>query len=192
MTDTITVGLNPTAAAIDERMVRMPSLFVDRVKRAIDRITLEAERTIHDKLNGPVLHWRTGRLWRSIHRSVEVTATSVIGYLFAGLEAPYGRVHEFGWAGVVQVPAHDRRNALHRTTAALVTRIRAGQAYLTNARQKLNVNAQYVHVKAFSYSVVFPERSYMRTTIEDYKMAFFDRMAHAGRGLGGAQLNAST
>jgi hypothetical protein len=184
MTDTITVGLQPSAGEIDQRMLRMPEAFQARVVKEMERMTLDLETQIRDvNLHGAVLHWRTGRLARSVHRQMEVTRTGVIGSVSVGLEAPYGRLHEYG--ETVDVPPHPRTIAkLH----GRVTKIRTFMAAQRTRIGKLGGELTSVMTKA--YQIHYPERSFARSALALFRLSFFDRMAHACRGLGGAALNA--
>lgn len=100
---------------------------------------------VRDKLNGQVLHNRTGTLARSINIDVKDDERGVTGWFgsFAGYVSPsgafaaaYAKIHEYG--AVVKVPAH--------------TRAVAGK--VQNVRE---------------YTATFPERSFLRSALRDYR-----------------------
>ena len=100
-----------------------------------------------DKLSGQVLHRRTGTLSRSVHYEIENTAQALVGRLTTGREAPYGRVHEFGLT--VTVPAHSRT-----ITFAFGRKI------------------DPVTFQVKQYQADYPERSFMRTTLDEFRQPF--------------------
>ena len=176
MSDSITVGLHPSPGQIDSRLIAAPQRVVDRVAIEMQRLTIRMQRVIaSQKLEGIVLHHRTGRLIRSVHQDVEVKEGSVVGSVYAGKDAPYGMVHEYG--GTFHIPMHTRQ--MTRTWTELRGK----------SRRKVKAEGALVMVRA--YDVTYPERSFMRSTLAEFKETFFDRMAHAMRGLGGMQANGS-
>lgn len=62
------------------------------------------------KLSGQVLNRRTGRLRNSINSKVEDRTTAVASRTGTGVW--YGKVHEYGFQGTVDVPAHERMQTM--------------------------------------------------------------------------------
>jgi phage gpG-like protein len=75
---------------------------------AMSRATIDLARYVKEqKLTGQVLNVRTGRLRRSITPKVEEKDDEIVGTV--GTNVRYARTHEFGFKGVVQVKAHERK-----------------------------------------------------------------------------------
>jgi phage gpG-like protein len=98
-----------------------------------------------EKLSGQVLKNRTGTLRRSITPTVKEGGSSVTGEVATNIE--YAGVHEFGYSGSQSVKAHLRtiKQAFGRPLKSPVTQ---------------NVSAHSRHVN-------FPERSFMRTALNE-------------------------
>lgn len=105
--------------------------------RVMNRLSIEVQRGVKDKLTGPVLHVRTGTLRRSINRRVEQIGGGVTATI--GTNVKYAGVHEFGFQGTVDVREHVRR-------------------------MKSGTN---VAVRAHARQVDMPERSFLRSTVTD-------------------------
>lgn len=92
------------------------------VARAMDRENQETVKLIHRKLNGPVLHVRTGTLWKSIGATralvlddrVESTVGS--GAMFGNASVKYAAFWEFGYRGTETIAAHARKSRKGGTT----------------------------------------------------------------------------
>jgi phage gpG-like protein len=83
----------------------------DALVRVMTYIGIDLQRYIvRQKLEGQVLHHRTGKLIRSVNQRV-IDAYNVVAAVVtsAGSGAPYGFLHEFG--GTVRIPEHTAHNA---------------------------------------------------------------------------------
>ena len=106
--------------------------------RVMTRLSIEVQRGVKEtKLTGQVLHVRTGTLRRSINRRVIEQGGSVMASV--GTNVSYAAAHEYGFKGEVDVREHVRKT-------------RGG----TEAR-----------VRAHTRKVVMPERSFLRSTVDD-------------------------
>lgn len=77
------------------------------VREAITRAAIDLTRWVKErKLSDQVLRVQTGRLRRSVTHRVETDGDRTEG--FVGTNVGYGRVHEFGFKGKVNVRAHAR------------------------------------------------------------------------------------
>lgn len=77
------------------------------IVKSLWRVTLRLQREVKEgKLSGQVLHVRTGTLRRSIHAVVEDKGHAVYGKV--GTNVVYGKIHEFGFSGPMQVKEHLR------------------------------------------------------------------------------------
>jgi phage gpG-like protein len=113
-----------------------PAKAQSALERAFARIAIRLQRYIvTQKLQGQVLHHRTGNLARSVIQRVEQEGSRISAIVQAGGLAPYAGVHEYG--GTFSIPEHQSVSRL-------------GKAFT-------------VH----SHTAHFPERSFMRTSLEE-------------------------
>ena len=114
--------------------------------QSIGRLVLMLQRNVKaDKLSGQVLRVKTGRLRRSINsRTENIGDTNPSGTV--GTNVAYARAHEFGFTGSVTVKAHLRtiKQAFGKAIAPTT-----------------------VSVNGFSRKTVLPERSFLRTGLND-------------------------
>lgn len=105
---------------------KMPDLIVPALFKGMKQAMLLAERTARSPyLSGKALKRVTGRLRASITHSVRIEGTKVVGRI--GTNVVYGRVHELGFKGPVQVKAHARniRQAFGKPIPAKTVRVSA-------------------------------------------------------------------
>jgi len=95
------------AEALLARLAGSQGRLQDNMRRAVDRLSIEIQGLVKQKLSGDVLSVRTGTLRRSINRQVEEQASSVIATV--GTNVRYAAAHEYGFSGTVQVKAYTRR-----------------------------------------------------------------------------------
>jgi hypothetical protein len=102
----------------------------------------------NDKLSGQVLKVRSGRLKNSIQKRYIFENENVMHgeVFFTNKYVPYGAKHEYGANGNVQVKRHSRMQ--------------------TQAFGK-PINPKFVMVQAHQMKLNFPERSFMRTALQD-------------------------
>jgi phage gpG-like protein len=105
---------------------------------AVDRLSIEVQALVKDtKLSGQVLHTRTGTLRRSINRKIIKTPSTVAAEV--GTNVVYAAVHEYGFDGPVNVREHTRKLAGGGTA----------------------------NVRAYVMSMHMPERSFLRSTLDE-------------------------
>jgi len=132
----------------------MPEHIRAELRKAMTRITLKlARHSVQTKLSGQVLKRRTGTLARSVMQSPRVyeTAEAVVGSVgIADITGPggrapvhYGAAHEFG--GEITIPEHLR----------LVK-----QAFGRELKFPVWANVR-------SHTVKLPERSFLRSSLQD-------------------------
>lgn len=80
--------------ALAERLSAAPRRLEDGLARALVRLSRELQAAVQAKLDGPVLHPRTGRLRDSIVASVTATPRGVMARV--GTDLPYAAIQEFG------------------------------------------------------------------------------------------------
>ena len=124
------------------------------VKQEVSRLAVELQNKVKsEKLNGSVLHRRTGTLMRSIDQRVTEESSGIFGYV--GTNLRYGIAHEFGVNESVTVRAHTRiiTQAFGRT-----------------------IDPTTVNVRSFSRNMHLPERSFLRTSLREFSDTVRDRI----------------
>jgi hypothetical protein len=151
------------------RLQALPSAVHRAVARTIERVLLMlVVRVKRDKLSGQVLKNRTGQLRQSITKDpavgVHEDADGVSGRvgIFGGPTLGYGRAHEFGFSGTVAVPEHWRLQS-HAWGQPIAPRS--------------------VLVSAHSMKLNLPERSFLRSALDDMR-GDIDRDLRAAVALG--------
>ena len=119
----------------------------EAVRRRIGELAAKLVRNIKkDKLSGAVLRARTGNLRRSVAFRIEEDEAGFSAYVGTGVS--YGKVHEYGFQGTVNVREHMRT---------------VRQAY------GKNVAAYQQKVSAHSRRVNLPERSFLRSALAEFQ-----------------------
>nr|DAS21207.1 MAG TPA: virion morphogenesis protein [Caudoviricetes sp.] len=138
------IGGDVLAAVLRSYGNKVQSAIVQSVGRSALRLQREV---MQNRLSGQVLNVRTGNLRRSIHQRVTNTGSAVIGEVNTNVR--YGKAHEYGFAGAVNVKASLRqvRQAFGRPLKS----------------------PRYVQVRAHSRNVRLPERSFLRSALRDMK-----------------------
>lgn len=131
--------------------LRQSSLAAEKgVRDSIARLVLRLQRKVQtEKLTGQVLRVRTGTLRRSIEQIVVAEPDAVVGIVSTNVR--YGRLHEYGYEGPVNVKGHLR------------TVVKAWGRTL-KAPKKAQVSAHTRQVK-------FPARSFLRTSLREMQGA---------------------
>jgi len=128
-----------------ERLRALPDVFNSGLVRSITQLGIDLQRNVQqDKLGGHVLRSRTGALKSNIDLRVDQGARSVTTSVFTDLR--YGAAQEYGFAGTVSVGASLRR-------------IR--EAFGRPIAEKT------ISVRAFNRRMDLPERSFLRSALED-------------------------
>lgn len=135
-------------------MIReMPELMTPAVFKGMKQAMALAESTVRSPyLSGKALKRRTGRLRGSITHNVKLDGDNVVGQI--GTNVVYGRIHELGYTGPVQVMAHARtiRQAFGRAITPTV-----------------------VNVRAHTRNVDMPARPFLRPAVKD-KLSAIERI----------------
>ncbi len=144
-----------TISGVEETISAIQARLKERVIRAMNLLAIEAQRRVKaEKLSGPpsgkmpkgqVLRVQTGRLRRSITQRVDVQGERVVAIV--GTNVEYARVHEFGADMDVRVRDYMR------------------MAKVAWGKQMKNPHAVQVH--AHTRHIKVPERSFLRSAIED-------------------------
>ena len=153
------VGVTIDTSAVGPFLEAKTGAIRAALARKMDKTTLMLiEKIVGDKLEGQVLKHRTGKLGSSVRQGQQmaiVTADSIEGGVTgAGGPAWYGRLHEYG--GTFEA-VRGRRVALGSKMDRRKLRrqsIRSGEDFVT-------------HVQSKPYTIHFPERSFMRSTLTE-------------------------
>lgn len=126
--------------------------------RAVTRLTLMLLRDVKEnKLTGQVLNVRSGRLRRSINSRMEGEGTNEVKGT-VGTNLVYGRPHEYGFSGTVQVREHLRT--------------------IVQAFGK-PIGPVQVTVKAHKMTMKLPEKSFLRSALRDLEPRIDDELRKA-------------
>lgn len=128
-----------------DRLQQMPEVARAGVARAIAQLGIDLQTNVQqNKLSGEVLQVRTGSLRQSIMVQIDQTDTSTSATVSSNL--PYAAVQEYGFAGTVS--------------------IRAGLRQIKEAYGR-PIAAKAVSVRGYSRRVDLPERSFLRSALDD-------------------------
>lgn len=128
-----------------ERLRALPDAINSGLLRAITQLGIELQRNVQqDKLSGQVLRSRSGSLRSSIELRVDQSGGAVTASVFS--DSRYAGAQEYGFAGTVSV-----RASLRRVTEAFGRPI---------AEETINV-------RAYDRRMDLPERSFLRSALED-------------------------
>lgn len=138
----------------DQEVIARFGYLPDKMRAAlykkITALTLRLEAKVKSKLQGEVLHKRTGFLLSSVHSRVTDDATEIRGEVSAGADVPYAMIHEYG--GDIH---HPGGTPYIPNKAGMVTFVSKAHALA----DKLPVTkAHLIHI---------PQRSYLRSSMED-------------------------
>lgn len=135
-----------------ERLRELHNAINAGLARCITQLGIDLQRNVQqDKLGGQVLKTRTGALKSSIDYRVDQSARGATTNVFTELR--YGGAQEYGFTGTVSVGASMRR-------------IR--QAFGRPIAEKT------ISVRAYDRRAPLPERSFLRSALEDMTPAIGD------------------
>ncbi len=140
--------------AVIARFGGMNDRIRQRLFGAVTILAANLERYVKEsKLSGQVLQHRTGQLQQSIHNQVTQDGSSVIGRVFSAGPLPYAAIHEFGGQVPDRTPVNAK--ALH-----------------------FFIGGKEVFAK-FAKGFTMPERSYLRSSLSDYRQQIIDGLSRA-------------
>jgi hypothetical protein len=135
-----------------ERLRGISDAVNSGLARCITQLGIDLQRNVQqDKLSGQVLKSRTGTLKSSIDRRVDQSAQGATTDIFTALR--YGAAQEYGFTGTVSVGASLRR-------------IR--EAFGRPIAEKT------ISVRAYDRRMALPERSFLRSALDDMTPAIRD------------------
>lgn len=137
-----------------ERLRALPDAINSGLLRGMTQLGIELQRHVQeDKLSGQVLRSRTGSLKSSIDLRVDQSSGAITASVFS--DSRYAGVQEYGFAGTVSVRASLRR-------------IR--EAFGRPITEKT------ISVRAYDRRMDLPERSFLRSALEDMAPAIRDEV----------------
>jgi hypothetical protein len=140
-----------------ERLRALPAALNAGLLRAIAELGIQLQRDIkQNKLSGQVLKSHTGALKSSIDLHIDSSGGVVTASVFSN--SRYAAAQEFGFAGTVSV-----RASLRRITEAF------GRP----------IAEKTVSVRAYDRRMDLPERSFLRSALEEMTPAIRDRVEAA-------------
>jgi hypothetical protein len=140
-----------------ERLRGLPDAINSGLLRGITQLGIELQRHVQeDKLSGQVLRSRTGSLRSSISLQVDQNGGAVTASVFT--DSRYAGVQEYGFAGTVSVRASLRR-------------IREAFGRPIGERR--------ISVRAHDRRMNLPERSFLRSALEDMAPAIREEVEAA-------------
>jgi len=142
------VVITMKTADVQNALKNAPGKIRASVLRTVTLLTTDIQASvIGDKLSGQVLHVRTGNLRGSVNKKVIESDKGYTGIV--GTNVIYGRIHEYGFNGSVNVKAHLRM---------------MNQAWGREVR-----NPHQVNVRSHSMTMRVPEKSFLRSTLKDFQ-----------------------
>lgn len=126
-----------------------PGKLQEKLRATVERLSIEIQTAIKQKLAGEVLHTRTGTLRRSINRVVTADSSGV--FATEGTNVRYAAVHEYGFNGTVTVAAHVRKVASRSV-----------------GKGKKQTVQGVAFVKEHTRHMRMPERSFLRSTLREF------------------------
>lgn len=135
-------------------------------KSSLDAWAIELAGYIKaDKLSGNPLNRRSGRLSASIHATNDDTATSTSAGAAGGAGVPYAKIHEYG--GTINHPGG---------TAYFMSALLGHAFFVSNA----SPSADWLP-RTKPHEINMPERSYMRSVLEDRAPSGIEQLRAAVR-----------
>lgn len=132
-----------------------PQMAMQRLVKILTKIGIDLSGWVQQqKLQGQVLHHRTGWLSSHVHPQTKQQGMSVTTTVGIDKNAvPYAAIHEFGFTGQENVRAHQR------TISMAFGR---------------PIEATTIEVGAFTRTMHMPERSYLRSSLRDRRDTYIE------------------
>lgn len=140
----VVIGGEAVAARFERAAAEAMPMLAQRMQRVT--VKLQA-KVVRDKLSGGVLNVRTNNLRSSIHQGVTVSGDKVTGIV--GTNVEYAAFHEYGFSGTQNVKEHLRK--------------------IKVAFGKPLKKPKLVSVRAHERKVEYPEKSFLRSAMEDLR-----------------------
>ena len=134
-----------------------PDMAASGLARAITKLGIDLQRKIQeDELTGQILAVRSGSLKSSIDLQIDESGEGISATVSS--ESEYAHAHEYGFAGTVDIKA-----TLRRITEVF------GRP----------ISGKTINVRSYRRQMEIPERSFMRSALEDMDPAIRDEVEAA-------------
>jgi hypothetical protein len=163
----ITLSFDGSDQRVLESMRAKGPQIVQAVIRKMDQLMLVLQaKVVGEKLQGQVLKHKTGKLAGSIRKMETIEENGAIVGIVQGGGGPawYGALHETG--GTFEVPEYQRRTGISAKGEVVKLLSKSGAVQKNVARIRSGT------VKA--HTVTFPERSFMRSSLNEFRGQLFD------------------
>jgi phage gpG-like protein len=146
----ITAQIDPTPAIakLDETKQRLRA----NVRGAVEDGAAQLYSRVQGKLSGEVLNAGSGALSRSIRSEIAEDTDGIVARIFSDGSVPYARIQEYG--GRINIPA--------------IGPVQAKVLAFADGGRKVFAHKTVAHI------VDIPERSYMRSALDEFAAAFAD------------------
>ena len=161
-------------AGLDQMLSNYPARLARSVLSTLDRLSIMVQARVKEKLSGEVLHVRTGTLRRSINRELRVNGGLIEAIV--GTNVEYAATHEYGFSGTVSVREHVRRITTNNKSKSLGKMVK-----YPGRTSKNRFVMGSATVSAHSRNVNIPERSFLRSTLIDFKARIEDDLQAAAK-----------
>jgi phage gpG-like protein len=151
----------PNLADVLAWVANLPGALQTALLGASQDLAGALQQDVQDKLSGEVLEVRTGTLRDSISNSVDASDSGTVGTVFVDGDAPYAAIQEYG--GTTKAHIIEAVNA-----KALSFSMNGKQSFFTR------VNHPGSNI---------PERSYLRSSLDDMRDDILSGFADAASGL---------
>lgn len=141
------------------RLRAIPDAVNSGLARAITKLGIDLQSKVQqDKLSGQVLAVRSGSLKSSIGMRIDQSTAGITATIFS--DSNYARAHEFGFSGTVDV-----------------------RASLRNIKEAFGrpISEKTINVQAHRRRMNLPERSFLRSAMEEMAPAISDEVEAAVR-----------
>ena len=148
------------------------------LREAIQRLAIQVQTRVKEKLSGEVLKNRTGKLRSSINQEVQVESDSIVAVV--GTNVSYAARHEYGFHGTETVKAHIRRSRGQMAAATYTYTNKAGVSVSkTRSTGKYGRSTGDIQVRSFTRQANTPERSFLRSSLKELSSTIKGEMAAA-------------
>ena len=173
------IKLTHNAAEVSSRLGAFPPALLQGVARAMDnQNALTITQAQVDHLRGPRPQ-KLGRVTSDLANSLNAPPAQIDGQRVTssiGSNLVYAAPHEYGFQGVVRVPAHSRR--IVKTSEKATARLDA-RGRIRRSRKIVKTQTGTAQVREHKRTLILPERAYIRTSITEREQNYTDAISAA-------------
>lgn len=157
----MTLKINIQSEAVQAFFKGAGDRLHQNVRRAVDRLSIELQTLVKEKLSGSVLHVRTGTLRRSINRRVVDTPVRIAAQV--GTNVVYAAIHEYGFSGEENVREHVRKHYDIGTVKLTGKEHNGMRTWVRERGEYLRTGKVIAHTRTMN----MPARSYLRSSLKE-------------------------